>query len=127
MKRLSKKQQGFVRDFIKTGNATQAALNNYEIESEDKENVAGAIGSENLTKPMIQAEIKPALERYKKELDEILSAMELKDKHSEQYKTLVDAASVIQKQIQLLSGGITENVGVYELTETLNTWINSKK
>ena len=48
---LTKKQQGFVNDVIKDGNATKAALNNYDIKSENKENVAGAIGSENLRKP----------------------------------------------------------------------------
>lgn len=51
--RLTKKEKGFVKDMLKTDNATFAALNNYDIRSEDKENVAGAIGSENLTKPKI--------------------------------------------------------------------------
>jgi len=54
---LTKKQKGFADDYIDSGNATEAALNNYDIESEDKENVAGAIGSENLRKPNIKAYI----------------------------------------------------------------------
>lgn len=108
MEELTKKQQGFIKDIIKTGNATRAALNNYDIESDNPENVAGAIGSENLRKPKIREALKPVIERYEKELDEILSAMELKDKNSEQYKTLVEAANVIQKQIQLLSGEPTD-------------------
>ena len=59
--RLSKKEKGFVKDVVETGNATLAALNNYEIESDNKENVAGAIGSENLRKPKIQKAIADAL------------------------------------------------------------------
>lgn len=107
---LSKKEKGFVKDIIKTGNATKAALNNYEIESKNKENVAGSIGSENLRKPKIIKALKPALERYQEELDEILAAMKLKDKNSEQYRILVEAANVVQKQIQLLSGNPTERI-----------------
>jgi phage terminase small subunit len=126
-KDLTKKQKGFIKDNIETGNATQAALNNYDIESDDPENVAGAIGSENLTKPKIQEALKPVLEKYQKELDEILDAMSLKDKNSEQYKTLIEAANVIQKQIQLLTGGKTENNGIGDLAETLNTWISNNK
>jgi phage terminase small subunit len=126
-KDLTKKQKGFIKDIIETGNATQAALNNYDIESDDPENVAGAIGSENLTKPKIQEALKPVLEKYQKELDEILDAMSLKDKNSEQYKTLIEAANVIQKQIQLLTGGKTENNGIGDLAETLNTWISNNK
>ena len=53
MKRLTKKEKGFVKDYIKTDNATLAAKRNYEIESPDIENVAASIGSENLTKPKI--------------------------------------------------------------------------
>lgn len=64
-------------------------------------------------------ESKPILERYQKELQAILDAMELKDKNSEEYKTLVDAADKVQKQIQLLSGGFTEKVGVIEISETI--------
>jgi|SRR3990167_2773278 len=117
-RQLTKKQRGFVKDFIKTGNATKAALNNYDIESENKENVAGNIGYENVRNPKIQESIKPALQRYQKELTAILDAMELKDKNSEEYRTLIDASDKIQKQIQLLSGGLTERVAVIQFDES---------
>src|SRR3990167_7167966 len=117
-RQLTKKQKGFIKDFIKTGNATKAALNNYDIEAEDKENTAGAIGSRELRKDKIQKELKPALERYQKELTAILDAMELKDKSSEEYRTLVDASDKVQKQIQLLSGGSTERVAVIQFDES---------
>ena len=48
------------------------------------------------------------LERFENELDEIMKAMALKKKDGEDYRTLVDAADKINKQIQLLSGGATE-------------------
>lgn len=52
---LTKKQKGFVKDYIKTGNGTLSALKNYDTKDE---NVAGAIASENLRKPKIEEVIK---------------------------------------------------------------------
>lgn len=49
-KTLTKKEKGFVKDYIKTGNGTKAVLSNYDTESE---NTAAAIASENLRKPKI--------------------------------------------------------------------------
>ena len=53
--RLSKKQEGFVQDYVKTGNATRAALNNYDVKDGkvSKERVAEVIGSQNLSKVII--------------------------------------------------------------------------
>ena len=47
---LTKKQKGFVRDYVKTGNGTQSALKHYDTKNE---NVARSIASENLTKPAV--------------------------------------------------------------------------
>lgn len=58
---LTKKQKGFVKDYIKTGNGQVAALQNYEIEGTDPENTARSIASENLTKPNIVNAIHKAL------------------------------------------------------------------
>lgn len=55
---LTKKQKGFVKEYIKTGNGRKAVLKNYDTTDD---NVAGAIASENLTKPNIQNAIKEAL------------------------------------------------------------------
>lgn len=54
MDELTKKQQGFVRDYIDTGNGTQAALNNYDTDSEES---ASTIASENLRKVSIRQAI----------------------------------------------------------------------
>lgn len=56
--RLTKKEMGFVKDYLETGNGTQAALKNYDTESE---NTAAAIASENLRKPKIQKLIEEKL------------------------------------------------------------------
>lgn len=64
-------------------------------------------GQVDKTKGLQEAE-RPILERYQKELQAIMDAMELKDKNSEEYRILVNAADTIQKQVQLLSGGATE-------------------
>lgn len=55
---LSKKEKGFVKDYLELGNGTKAALNNYNTENE---NVAANIASENLRKPKIINAIQEAL------------------------------------------------------------------
>ena len=52
MAKLTKKQKGFVKDYLDTGNATESAERNYNVKDRD---VARSIGSENLTKPDIRA------------------------------------------------------------------------
>lgn len=59
--KLSKKQKGFVKDYVLTDNATFAAKNNYDIKSKDIDNVAAVIGNENLSKPKIIQSIAEAL------------------------------------------------------------------
>lgn len=56
-RKLSLKQLKFIRAYLKTGNQTQAALQAYD--TKDK-NTAHVIGSENLQKPTINAEIQKA-------------------------------------------------------------------
>lgn len=58
MEKLTKKQEGFVKDYLETGNGTQAALNNYDTKSE---NVAAMIASENIRKPKIVNALQEAL------------------------------------------------------------------
>ena len=51
MNRLTKKEKGFAKDYLDTGNGTQSALKNYDT---DNENVAGSIASQNLRKLKIR-------------------------------------------------------------------------
>lgn len=64
-KKLSKKEKGFIRDYVKTGNGTQSIMNNYNAKSE---HVAGVMAVENLAKPRIQEVIKSIADRIPDEL-----------------------------------------------------------
>lgn len=54
-RRLTKKQRGFVNEFADTGNATQAIKKHYKVKNDL---TARVMGSENLTKPNIQEELR---------------------------------------------------------------------
>lgn len=57
-RKLSLKQQGFVRDYIKTRNGTKAIKLNYEVVND---NTAGVMANENLSNPKIVKTIDKAL------------------------------------------------------------------
>lgn len=63
--KLTKKEQGFVKDYVKTGNGTQSILNNYDVKTV---NTASVMASENLVKPRIQNAIKSIADRIPDEL-----------------------------------------------------------
>lgn len=63
--KLSKKQNGFVEEYVRTGNGVQSALNNYGTEDY---NSANQIAIENLQKPTIQNAIKSIVDRIPDEL-----------------------------------------------------------
>jgi phage terminase small subunit len=67
--KLTKKQRGFVKDYLKNENGTQAALNNYDIESTNPEKVASVIAAENLAKPSIIQTIEIVRETLKSALE----------------------------------------------------------
>lgn len=64
------KQKKFARHYAETLNATESALATYDVKDR---NVAQAVGSENLTKPIIRQEIARLLKDNHIELPEILS------------------------------------------------------
>lgn len=57
-RRLTKKQKGFIKDYIETGNGTEAAMRNYNLKDRI---VAKSVASENLAKPYIHDVILEAL------------------------------------------------------------------
>lgn len=63
--KLSKKQRGFVKDYVETENGTQSVLNNYDTTDYK---TASVIASENLDKPSIQV----AIENKRKSLRQAL-------------------------------------------------------
>jgi predicted DNA-binding protein YlxM (UPF0122 family) len=64
-KKLTKKQKGFVKDFIKTGNGVKSALKNYDTKDYS---TAGSIAVENLQKPAIKEAIKSIADSIPDEL-----------------------------------------------------------
>lgn len=65
MTNLTKKEKGFVKDYVETGNGVQSALENYDT---DDYNTAGVIAHENLKKPKIINAIKSIAEQIPDDL-----------------------------------------------------------
>lgn len=75
-RKLTKKQRGFIRDYVLTENGVQSALKNYNVESYQ---TAAVIANENLNKPYIAEEVN----RVKKTVAEALTDELLLQKHLE--------------------------------------------
>lgn len=74
MIKLTKKQKGFVKDYVQTGIGSLAVKENYDVIND---NTARSIASENLTKPAIIEEI----EKVSKTLAERIPDSLLEEKH----------------------------------------------
>lgn len=59
-RKLTKKQKGFIKDYVETGNGTKAVMNNYDVK---KEVTAANIATENLRKPYIAERIESIAEQ----------------------------------------------------------------
>lgn len=57
-KTLTKKQRGFVKDYVKTGIGSLAIKLNYDVAND---NTARTMGAENLSKPLIKAAVAEAI------------------------------------------------------------------
>ncbi len=64
-RKLTKKQRGFVQDYVRTGNGTQSVLKHYNTEDYS---TAGNIASDNLNKPKIIDAIQSIADRLPNEL-----------------------------------------------------------
>ena len=83
--KLTKKQRGFVKDYVKDENGTKAVINNYDVKDES---VAASISTENLRKPYIAE----AIEIKRKSLKEALIEEGIDEKKIAQtVKVLIDA------------------------------------
>lgn len=65
-RRLSKKREGFVKDFVETGNATEAAVRNFNVKDRK---VAQAVGSEVLSSPIVQEAVEARKETLREALE----------------------------------------------------------
>lgn len=76
--------------------------------------IYGNVGNKNSGRKTKAEELKDAvvLKKLQIELARVQNAMGDKELSREEYKVLVDALDKINKNIQLLSGGETERVGV---------------
>ncbi len=75
----------------------------------------------NVTKTKsYQKVVKPYTERLKKHQEKILKAMESKDLSVEEYKTLTDSLAKVTHDVQLLTGGSTENLATQVLVKFVN-------
>lgn len=84
-RKLTKKREGFVRDYVETGNAAEAAARNYPVKNRD---VAKSVGSELLTFP----DVIEAVEERKETLKEALEAVGVTPKKiATKVKVLLDA------------------------------------
>lgn len=70
-------------------------------------------------RPAYQEEIASYTALLEKHRQDVLTAMMNKDLDGEQYRTLSDAQAKLTHDVQLLSGGKTENVGLEEDKKTL--------
>lgn len=61
-----------------------------------------------------QETINPIVKRWEKERERLTSELEKRDLTGERYETVMKAIDIATKNIQLLSGGKTENIGLGE-------------
>ncbi len=69
--------------------------------------------------PAFKEEIENYAARLERHRLKVLAAMENKDLDEEQYRTLSDTQAKLTHDVQLLTGGKTENIGMQKDQETL--------
>lgn len=76
-----------------------------------------------------QEAISPIVDEYKKLQEKIMKELNRKGRTFTKEKLIFLSGSLknTTHDLQLLTGGKTENNGIGELAEQLNSWINSKK
>lgn len=87
--RLTKKEKGFAKDYLETGNATQSALKNYDT---DSENTAAVIGHENLRKPKVREYLESKAERAAEIVFELAESAEQDNVRLGASKDILDRA-----------------------------------
>jgi len=101
--RLTKKEKGFVDDWLELGNATKAALRNYDTKHYS---VAGAIGCENLKKQKIIDYIESQSAGAALRMNELAKNAKTEQVRFAANKDLLDRAGHKPKEnVDLTSGG----------------------
>lgn len=103
---LTKKQRGFIKDYIETGNGTKAVLNNYKLSSKrktKKEKTASVIAVENLAKPSIQRAMLALSERIP---DDLLVRRHLELLNKREFTRTKDGKVIEQPETQAVVNGL---------------------
>lgn len=96
-RRLTKKQRGFVKDYVKTGVGVTAALKNYDTTDYD---TAHAIATENLQKPSILKSIQEMLP------DDLLAERHLELLNKREQRVVGEELLEVGPDVQAVSKGL---------------------
>jgi len=96
LKRLSLKQKKFINNYLKTGNAPEAALEAYDTKNRPS---AQALGAQTLDLPEVQSEIDKALEKNGITLDKVTDRVQQMASWS---PDKVSSDTVLKANIELL-------------------------
>jgi len=110
VKKLTKKQRGFVNDYVLNENGTEAALKNYDVKNE---HTAAVIASENLTKP----EIVEAIETTKKTLKSALEKVVTPEKVAEKINVLLEAKNGENPDYNAVDKGLKHATNIYGIED----------
>ena len=121
LKRPSLKQRKFAIDYVKTGNATQAALNNYDTTNRK---LAQRIGAQNLDKPEVQTLLEEALKKSNITFDRVLDSF---NDMADQIPDKISSDTVLKANIERakLLKMYPERVQKYE-SKSISINLNSK-
>src|SRR3990167_1346735 len=121
LKRPSLKQRKFAIDYVKTGNATQAALNNYDTTNRK---LAQRIGAQNLDKPEVQTLLEEALKKSNITFDRVLDSF---NDMADQIPDKISSDTVLKANIERakLLKMYPERVQKYE-SKSININLNQK-
>ena len=101
MKKLTKKQQGFLKDYVATGNATEAVRRNYNPTTPD---ATRAIGYENLTKPHIVAVIDKDTQKAEVDREWVMRGTKELAEQRKELNVALGAYKFIAELLRLVNG-----------------------
>lgn len=105
MKKLTAKQTKFVQEFVKTRNATEAAVRVYDVKNR---NVARVIGGENLLKPAIEEATSAEFKKEELDVAYVLKGLKEEADQKDDKSIRVRSLELIGKHLKMFTD-VTEN------------------